>query len=100
MKLVRDNIPEKFPQHSYRKAKPEEWALLLRLKVAEEAGEVVGARNREELIEELGDLQTALWALARKEGISVPEVEAVMTIKKARRGVFTRGWILTDYKEA
>lgn len=99
MKLVRDNIPKKFPQHSYRTATGKEWPILLRLKVAEEAGEVVGARNRDELVAELGDLQTALWALARKEGISVREVEHALLGKIITLGGFMQGWVLTEYKE-
>lgn len=100
MKLVRDNIPERFPKHSYRTATPNEWPILLRLKVAEEAGEVVGARNREELVAELGDLQTAIWALARKEGIGGDEILNAAHAKRRELGAFSRGWVMTEYKEA
>lgn len=100
MKLVRDNIPRKFPQHSYRMATPSEWPILLRMKVAEEAGEVIGARNRDELVQELGDLQTAIWALARREGIDAVEIERALLGKKYALGGFTQGWVMTEYRES
>lgn len=99
MKLVRDKIPKKFPQHSYRTATDREWPLLLRMKVAEEAGEVVGARNRQELVAELGDLQETIWALAREEGIDGDEILHAAHAKSLSLGAFSQGWILTEYKE-
>lgn len=99
MKLVRDNIPDKFPQHSYRMATPNEWAILLRLKIAEEAGEVVGARNRDELVAELGDLQQAMWALAKKEGIGPEEIFDAAHAKSDALGAFSKGWVMTEYRE-
>jgi predicted house-cleaning noncanonical NTP pyrophosphatase (MazG superfamily) len=99
MKLVRDNIPEKFPQHVYRVAVPNELPGLFRLKVAEEAGEVIGARNRDELTEELGDLLEAVGHLAQHYGIDWDDLEYRAATKQERLGGFTQGFVMTEYKE-
>lgn len=94
MKLVRDKIPELYPGHTYRRAEPSERGLLLRLKLAEEQGEVLSAPDRGSLIEELADLYEVLDALAKWQGISWAEIATERSRKGVARGVFKQGWVL------
>lgn len=99
MKLVRDKIAERHPRHTYRLARSWELDTMLRLKVAEEAGEVVAARNDAELLEEIADLYDILEALAVHHGYSLEgTVRAARDAKRGQLGGFTEGLILVDYK--
>jgi predicted house-cleaning noncanonical NTP pyrophosphatase (MazG superfamily) len=99
MKLVRDNIPSRHPQHSYRRAEEVELPHLLLLKLMEEAGEVVSARNDGEMLEELGDLLEVVLTIAYRLGIGFPEIDKSRMSKRARLGGFSQGFIMTDYRE-
>ena len=99
MKLVRDLIPEKFPQHSYRCAYDREVPYLLRLKLMEEAGEVVGARNRAELLEELADVLEVIRCLADGVGVTLADVDILASAKRVRLGGFEGFFVLTEYQE-
>lgn len=94
MKLVRDKIPELYPQHTYYRATSAEGRLLLRLKLAEEVGEILSAPTQPELLGELADLYTVLDALVVLEGLSQADVSAAQARKGAARGGFTEGWVL------
>ena len=96
MKLVRNRIPELYPQHDYHQAGSgsAELVLLLRLKLAEEVGEVLSAPTRDALIAELADLDEVLIALRRAEGISLSELTLARAEKGADRGTFSEGWVL------
>lgn len=95
MKLVRDRIPELFPQHSYRRAEgQEEMITLLLAKVVEEAKEVSEAPDQKSRAEEIGDLLDVLDALAGMSGISVSELVQIRIEKRRERGDFMLGWVL------
>ncbi|MFJ2176387.1 hypothetical protein ACIOHE_26285 [Streptomyces sp. NPDC087851] len=95
MKLVRDNVPGMYPlAHRYRRATPTERPLLLRLKLAEELGEVLSAPTRGRTLEELGDLLDAADALRAASGWSVAEVDEVRAAKRERLGAFQEGWMV------
>lgn len=99
MKLVRDKIPELYPENDYRLANSWEMEAFLRLKVAEEAGEVVGARSDDELVEEIADLLEAVEALAHRRGISLEgTVRQVRDMKRVARGGFVTGYVMTEYR--
>lgn len=100
MKLVRDNIPERHPQHKYRTAEGGELEALLRLKLVEEAAEVASARNTQELVEELGDVLEVIQAIRARYGISIREVTEAQLEKWDRLGGFEEGVIMTDYIES
>ena len=97
MKLVRDNIPRLHPQHEYHAASARELAALLKLKVVEEAGEGAGARNVQELTEEIADLMEVLSALRWHYKISLPDVSRIRSSKANRLGAFHDGWVMTDF---
>lgn len=99
MKLVRDKIAERHPQHEYQYARSWELETLLRLKLAEEAGEVIAARNEDELLEEIADLMEIVERLAVEHGWSLQgAVRAARDAKRTRLGGFSEGLVLVDYK--
>lgn len=107
MKLVRDNVPNlnaaglltprpgsDRSQYSFRPvAGPEEHMLLLKLKLAEEVGEVLSAPTRAEMIAELGDLRDVIEALEERLNITVEDFD-VRNAKYDRLGGFEDGWVL------
>lgn len=107
MKLVRDNIPNlnaagkltprpgsDRSQYSFRPVTgPEEHMLLLKLKLAEEVGEVLSAPTRAEMIAELGDLRDVIYALEERLEITDDENRA-QDAKYGRLGGFRDGWVL------
>lgn len=99
MKLVRDKIPELYPQHEYHVAEYREAAAYLKLKIMEEAGEVAGARNIEELTNELADLQEVVDALRKHYGIAGSDVDLARILKRNRLGAFRESWIMADFTE-
>lgn len=99
MKLVRDMIPELYQGHEYHAACHREQAILLRLKLIEEAGEVVGARNHQELIEELGDVLEVVTAIAHHAGINAQTIDDHRATKRDRLGGFGAGWVMVTFEE-
>lgn len=113
MKLVRDKIPELHatgllgPHPSgvdrnrqvFRKATPEEYRLLLYVKLAEEVGEIVSAMTHEQRMSEIGDLEDLIYAIKVFEGHCAADVERRF-IKSRDFGRFTEGWILEWKPEA
>lgn len=96
MKLVRDKIPDLYPQHKYRRAEGQaEMLLLLRLKLAEEVGEALSAPNQLELAKELADVMDVVSTLAALSGISADQMAGFRESKRDERGGFIDGWVLT-----
>lgn len=104
-KLVRDRIPEVVEQQgrqaTARRARGDEADVLLRLKVVEEAGELVAAFEREEVAQELVDILEAVHALARRHGLE-KELERVRSERAAKLGGFDKSVVLEglDAREA
>lgn len=94
MKLVRDKIPKKYPDLICTLSNATLYGFAVRLKLAEETGEVLSAHTREQLIEELGDLFDVLDALIENEGLDMEEIDESRSAKVARLGGFNEGWIL------
>lgn len=99
MKLVRDKVPEAFPQNTYHVAEPREFMALLRLKLVEEAAEVAAARNEAELIEELGDLLEVFRAILNRSHLLLEGIESDRLKKRERLGGYSEGWVMTEYVE-
>lgn len=94
MKMVRDRIPELYPQHTYRPATPVETDLLLRLKLAEETGEALSAPTASALVHELADVLEVVYALARHSGVNPSELDDVRRAKRGVHGAFWKCWVL------
>jgi predicted house-cleaning noncanonical NTP pyrophosphatase (MazG superfamily) len=97
-KLVRDRIAEfvlnkRGEVLDTRIASAEEYVQLLKNKVVEEAREVLEAKDKYELAEELADLMEVMKALAEKEEI----VDLLFSKREAKfleRGGFDTGVVL------
>jgi len=91
-KLIRDRMPEFMRERgvcvSARQLDDAEFLQCLRRKLQEEAAEVVSARSREDLVEELADLAEVMLALCEASGIAPAELETVRRRKLASRGGF------------
>lgn len=94
MKLVRDKVPRLFPEHSYRRADQAEVLLLLRLKLAEEIGEVLSAPTQAALAAELADIMDVVCTLAALSGISSGQLASLRREKREERGDLLEGWVL------
>lgn len=106
MKLVRDNIPALYERGqlepregdkgdiTFRPVRDStEYQLLLRLKLAEEVGEVLSAPTRETLISELGDLLDVIATLETALDVTLSERRSRLA-KTARLGGFHFGRVL------
>lgn len=67
----------------------------LRQKLIEEAHEIVGATDRESLIEELADAQEVIIALTKHHKISISDIEVRRQKKLSDKGGFERGQLYT-----
>ena len=93
-KLVRDKIPEiireKGETPSVRTAEKEELDKLLRLKIVEEASELLESGD----IEELVDIIEAIDALVRLRSVDQGFLELQRETKRHFRGGFEMGYVL------
>lgn len=91
-KLVRDGVPEFLKEQgthiTFRKAKKRERIDLLFTKLLEEAGEWLTARDEDQRLKELGDLQEVIWALAKIDGITPEAILLQAHKKQTLRGNF------------
>jgi nucleoside 2-deoxyribosyltransferase/predicted house-cleaning noncanonical NTP pyrophosphatase (MazG superfamily) len=98
-KLVRHLIPEVVARQGRkagtRRAKGDEHDALLRLKVIEEAGELIAAFEEEEVAQEIADILEAAHALARRHRLE-QEVERVRAERAERLGTFDKGVVLEE----
>jgi predicted house-cleaning noncanonical NTP pyrophosphatase (MazG superfamily) len=97
-KLIRDNIPEIALKErgevlDIRIAKQEEFEDFVMLKLLEETNEIISAKTKNELVEELADLMEVVKTLAMHHGI-VNELFDKIEEKALERGSFNRKFIL------
>ena len=94
-KLVRDNIPEWHRQSGHtvkgRQLTGDDLKSALIEKLHEEADEVSGALSRDDLIEEIGDVQQIIDDLLATQNITEDELRAVMVKKVENKGGFQNG---------
>lgn len=93
-KLVRDNIVEKFQEegvaaNSEVLTDNEQYLEGLSAKLIEELEEVFAAQDKDELIEELADLEEALHSFKHLLGITEKEVTAMREKKVKEKGSYT-----------
>lgn len=94
-KLVRDNIPGWGEANGYtvngRQLTGDDLCKALVEKLHEEADEVDGAMSRQELIEEIGDVQQVINDLCAVANISTQALAEVVKQKAERKGGFSNG---------
>jgi predicted house-cleaning noncanonical NTP pyrophosphatase (MazG superfamily) len=94
-KLVRDNIPGWHRESGHtvngRQLTGKELLEALIEKLHEETDEVSGAMSRNELIEEIGDVQQIINDILATQNIAQSELEQSIQKKTGRKGGFLRG---------
>ncbi len=93
-KLIRDKIPEiiraRGAECEVETLDDVRFAEEIMKKVVEEAGGLSQARNREELLEEIGDVMVVLDEVRKLNGISKEEVDTAMADNLALKGGFDK----------
>lgn len=102
-KLVRDKIPEIIAKQgkkvTFRVLQDDEKEQALKDKLIEEVQELINAETREQVIEEMADIQEVLIALRSKYKIRLVEVQTVGVNKHAKRGGFENGYFLESVED-
>ena len=97
-KLVRDYIPDIIRQQgrvpNYRRLSPMEREQALLAKLVEEVNELRNAETREEVIEELADIQTVLAFIRGEYGLRYAEVYKRQLEKDKTNGRYLYGYYL------
>jgi predicted house-cleaning noncanonical NTP pyrophosphatase (MazG superfamily) len=101
-KLIRDKIPEYLRQQNVhieaQEIDQDEYIYHLKLKLLEEAQEVIDAGNVDELVEEIADVMEVLHALVKMLDISYAQIEQRRLYKKEQSGAFEKR-IYSSYVE-
>lgn len=94
-KLVRDNIPGWHRENGHtvngRQLAGKDLLEALIAKLHEEADEVSGAMSRDELVEEIGDVQQIINDILTSQGIAQSELTQSIQKKTGRKGGFLHG---------
>lgn len=89
-KLIRSKIPEIVGKPElFSEIPPDELISYIKRKIVEEAQEVASSTDRSNLIEELGDLYSAMIYLIETESINVSDMRDVQVVKEFKSGKFT-----------
>ena len=101
-KLVRDGIPEKIRKNGempkIRVLGKKEYQQELKKKLAEEVGEVVKAKTRDDLVSELADIQEVLTAMYDAFDIECGDVTKTAQKKRKKHGGFAKRIYLEGVK--
>ena len=93
-KLIRDKIPEIIKNDGWipilKTLNKKEFLIALQKKVAEEAGELIKAKNRKGISEEIVDIQEILDAITSEIGSTKSEIKNQQKIKNKKRGAFKK----------
>ena len=102
-KLVRDNIPdiiEKEGRHAeFISLDDETFLVALKEKLVEEAREIVHAKDKGEMIQELADLQEVMDKLKEKYLITQTDVNMAQALKAIKNGKFDKQIFLVSVEE-
>lgn len=99
-KLIRDNAPvlsDDQVQVTQRTLGDDEYIAQLKLKLVEEAQEVLEAQNIEDTKTELADVMEVIHALCSIENYTLQEIEEARVKKKAERGGFEKRVYCQDF---
>ncbi len=89
MKLIRDKTPDLLRGSTRQVRDLDEFRILLRMKLAEEAAEVSASTSSEEMTKEFGDLLEVMYTLLAVESITLEAVIAAKDEKLERKGGFS-----------
>lgn len=101
-KLVRDKIVDFMQQHGSKlywfKLEDKDFQKQLKIKLLEEANEVVHANNKEQMLEELADVLEVVHTLAKLYNLCVKDLETYQKKKRTEKGSFA-GRIFVSFAE-
>lgn len=106
-KLVRDRIPQVIEKAGgvakFKKLTSKQFEKELLKKVGEEAGGLLGAKSKKELVSELADVVEVVEEIKRFKKITEPELKKVMEVNMEKKGGFKKKLFLvwsedTGYK--
>ena len=93
-KLIRDRIPEIIKGAGWkpevRKLKKTQFLKALKKKVAEEAGELIRAKDKNGIINEIADIQELIDVLTAEIRASKHEIKKFQDVKRKKRGGFKK----------
>ena len=93
-KLIRDRIPEIVKRAGWtptvRILKKSEFLNALKKKVFEESGELIQAKDKKGIIDEIVDIQELLDVLASEIKITKSEIKKFQAAKRKKRGGFKK----------
>lgn len=99
MKLVRDKIPELFPENGYAVASADAQHDWLIRKLVEETAEVMMADDIQGELEELADVLEVVRALVYELGSTMDDVDQLRDLKYRQRGGYAHGKLLVALAE-
>lgn len=93
-KLVRDKIPSKIENNGEiaitRVLDEEEYRKELYKKILEESDEVINAKSKEEILEELADVLEIIKSIAQLENKTLDDIIEIANQKRLKRGGFEK----------
>jgi predicted house-cleaning noncanonical NTP pyrophosphatase (MazG superfamily) len=93
-KLIRDRIPEIIIKDGWmpiiKVLKNKEYLSALKNKMVEEVGELIKAKNKKDIINEIIDIQELLDALVEELKLSKLEIKNLQKLKNKKRGGFKK----------
>jgi len=93
-KLIRDRIPEIIKEAGWkptvRKLKKVEFLNALKKKISEEVRELIRAKDKKGIINEIVDIQELVDALILEIGLSKPKIKKLQAVKRKKRGGFKK----------
>ena len=99
-KLIRDNIPKIIKEAGWkptiRTLRKDEFLKALKKKVSEEAKELIQAKDKKGIIDEIVDLQELLDVLTLEIKLTKSEIKKQQTIKTKKRGGFKKRLFLVE----
>lgn len=102
-KLIRDRIPEIIKEAGWkpavRKLKKAEFSNALKKKVSEEAGELIRAKDKKGVIDEIVDIQELIDALTSEIRLSKSKIKKLQAAKRKKRGGFKKRLFLVKQEK-
>ncbi|MQS75464.1 nucleoside triphosphate pyrophosphohydrolase [Companilactobacillus halodurans] len=99
-KLVRDKIPDIISDDTqFEVLSNEDYRVILRTKIIEEAKEVQTAATRANLVEELGDLEEVIRAILDDASITYEEMDSLRQAKINQKGKFAKKFVMIKPNE-
>lgn len=93
-KLIRDKIPKIIKDDGWipilKTLNKKEYLLALKKKVLEEANELINAKNKKDILDEIVDIQEILDALTLEIGLTKTEIKNQQKQKNKKRGAFKK----------